>query len=56
MIHMPNASAVMSGVSGTLTPLFGVGSRRVRSSRLVFRPMWQQMGRPVSSINENSGA
>ena len=40
---------------GTMTPFWGVGSRRVRSSRLVLSPMWQQIGRSTSWIVAHSG-
>ena len=56
MIHMPSASAADSATIGTKMPFCGVGSRRARSSSAVFRPMWQQIGRPVSWIAANSGS
>ena len=56
MIHMPSASPVVSAAIGTITALPGVGSRATRSSSMVLSPMWQQIGSPVSWINENSGS
>ncbi len=56
MIHMPNASAVIRGVTGTMMPLFGVGSRCASSLSVVLSPMWQQIGSPISSMSEKRGS
>ena len=41
---------------GTMMALPGVGSRRTRSSSPVLRPMWQQIGNPVSWMHARSGS
>src|ERR1700728_4825529 len=55
MIHIPNASAVMRGVMGTITPMFGVGSLLATSSSVVLSPMWQHTGSPDSSMVRSNG-
>jgi len=50
------ATAADSATRGTKTPFWGVGSRRARSSSALFMPMWQQIGRSVSWIADQSAA